>query len=97
MTLHQLANATWKASLRRRANLEPKATQNPAQAIRDVSKLRFDQLACSQFGANLLGPNRLAVHRPKPAKPHQLRYPARVVAIGLDRHRLEGIAHVPRF
>jgi putative ABC transport system substrate-binding protein len=37
------------------------------------------------------------VHRPKPAKPHQLRNPARVVAIGLDRHRLEGIAHVPRF
>src|SRR5215471_5704429 len=96
MALHQLANPTRKASLRRRANLEPEAAQNPAQAIGDVSKLRFNQLACGQLGANLLDPNRLAVHRPKPAKPDQLRNPARVVAIGLDRHRLEGIAHVPR-
>jgi len=31
----------------------------------------------------------------EPAKPHQLRNSARVVAVALDRHRLEGVAHVP--
>ena len=28
------------------------------------------------------------------AEPHQLRNPARVIAVALDRHRLESIAHV---
>jgi len=33
--------------------------------------------------------------RPKPAEPHQLRDASRVVAVGLDRHRLKGDAHIP--
>jgi len=33
---------------------------------------------------------------PEPAEPHQLRDLARVVAVRLHRHRLEGITHVPR-
>ena len=97
MPLHQLSNPTRKASLRGFANLEPEAAQNPAQAILDILKPRFDQLACGQFGPHLLCPDGFAVHRPKPPKPHQLGNAARVVAIGLDRHRLEGIAYVPRF
>ena len=40
--------------------------------------------------------DRLAMHRPEPAQPHQLRDPARVVAVPLHRHRLERLTHVPR-
>jgi hypothetical protein len=40
--------------------------------------------------------HRLAVHRPEPAKSHQLRDPSRVIAIRFHRHRFERIAHVPR-
>jgi hypothetical protein len=36
------------------------------------------------------------MHRAEPAEPHQLRDAAGVVAVGLDRHRLERIAHVAR-
>jgi hypothetical protein len=35
------------------------------------------------------------VHRSEPAEPHQLGDAARVFAIGLDRHRLEGVPDVP--
>jgi hypothetical protein len=36
------------------------------------------------------------VHRPKPAKPHQLGNAARVVAVSLDRYRAQGRMDVPR-
>jgi hypothetical protein len=36
------------------------------------------------------------MHRPEPAQPHQLRNPARIVAIRLHRHGLERLAHMPR-
>ncbi|MGY3540476.1 hypothetical protein ACVIIY_004696 [Bradyrhizobium sp. USDA 4515] len=57
----------------------------------------MQQLARRQDGAGLLRRDRLAVHRPEPAEPHQLRDPAGIVAVRLHRHRLEGFANVPRF
>ena len=36
------------------------------------------------------------MYRPEPAQPHQLRNPARIVAVRLHRHRLERVPHVPR-
>jgi hypothetical protein len=36
------------------------------------------------------------MHRAEPAKPHQLGNALCILAIRLHRHRLEGVAHVPR-
>src|SRR5437588_8690821 len=38
----------------------------------------------------------MAMYRPKPAEPHQLRDAAGIIAVRLHRHRLERIAHMPR-
>ena len=45
--------------------------QNAPQAHLHVEQLRLHQLARRQQRADLLGYNRFAVHRPKPAEPHQ--------------------------
>src|SRR5450755_4104525 len=96
MPLHQLFDASGKICPRGLADLQPEATQNSAQAVLEVQQLALHQLARRQHRADLLGRDRLAVDRPEPAEPHQLRDLARVVAVRLRRHRLEGITHVPR-
>jgi hypothetical protein len=60
-----------------------------------VAKLRLHQLARREHGPHLLRRDRLAMHRPEPAEPHQLRDPARVVAVALHRPRLKCIMNVP--
>src|SRR5450631_3390355 len=96
MPLHQLFDASGKICPRGLADLQPEATQNSAQAVLEVQQLALHQLARRQHRADLLGRDRLAVDRPEPAEPHQLRDLARVVAVRLHRHRLEGITHVLR-
>src|SRR5467141_1809346 len=90
MPLHQLFDAFGKLCPRRLANLQPEAAQNPAQAVLEVQQLALHQLARRQHRADLLGRGRLAVYRPEPAEPHQLRDLAGVVAVRLHRHRPRG-------
>ena len=95
MTLHQFLDASGKAPRRGFANLQPEAAQDTAQAVLDVQELALDQLARGQDRSCFLRTQRLAVHRPEPAEPHQLRDAARVIAVRLHRHRLERLPHVP--
>src|SRR6202049_5352034 len=81
MRLHQLFDASGKVCPRRLADLQPEAAQNPAQAVLAVPELALHQLARRQHRADLLCRDRLAVYRPEPAEPHQLRDLARVVAV----------------
>ena len=74
----------------------PKPRRMPRRLISTSWSFDLHQLARGQQRAHLLRRQRLAMHRPEPAQPHQLRDAARILAIGLHRHRLEGIAHVPR-
>jgi hypothetical protein len=71
------------------------ATQNATQAHLDIMKFYLHQLTRGEQRARFLHWDRLAMHRAEGAQPHQLRDCARVVAIGLHRHRLECVAHVP--
>ena len=96
MARHQLAHPRRKGLRRRRPHLQPEAAQHPAQAHLHVKPLALQQLARRQQRPRLLRRNRLAVHRPEPAQPHQLRDPARVLAVRLHRHRLERRPHMPR-
>src|SRR5262245_38873309 len=73
MTGYQFADPPGKASRCRVPNLEPKAVQYAAQAVLHVQKLRLHQLARREHRAYFLRPHRLAMHRTKPAQPHQLR------------------------
>jgi hypothetical protein len=57
--------------------------------------LALQQLARRQKRSHFLRRQRLAMHRAEPAEPHQLSDTARVLAVGFDRHRLEGSPHVP--
>jgi len=93
--LDQLADAGLEGPGRGRADLEPEAAQHPAQVHLDVVALGLQQLARRQQRAGLLRRQRLAVHRLEPAEAHQLRDPARVLLVGLHRHRLERRTHVP--
>jgi hypothetical protein len=95
MTCYQLLDPSRELKLRRFADFQAKAAQDAAQAVLHVAKLRLHQLAGCQLRSRLLRTHRLAMHRPEPAKPHQLRNPARIVAVRLHRHRLERLAHVP--
>jgi hypothetical protein len=96
MALHKLLDPSCELQFRRLADLETKAAQDPAQTVLDVAKLRLHQLACRQYRPRLLGVHRLAMYRPEPTQPHQLRNPASIVAVRLHWHRLERLAHVPR-
>src|SRR4051794_14431765 len=58
--------------------------------------LGLQKLAGGQKGPHLLGWERLAMHRAKPAQAHQLSDAAGVLPIGLDRHGLERGAHMAR-
>ena len=91
-----MIDARRKAARRRRPHLEPETAQNAAQAHLDVVELRLHQLARGEQCAHLLGSHRLTVHRPEPAQPHQLRQPARVIAVRFHRHRRQRCLHVPR-
>jgi hypothetical protein len=93
----QLADAARKGSRRCRADLQPKAAQHPAQAHLDVMVLALQKFACRQQGPHLLRRQRLAVNRAEPAEPHELSDAARILAIRLDRHRLERVPDVPSF
>jgi len=95
MARHQLLDPAGKAPLRRVADLQPEAAQNTTQAVLDVLKLRLHELARGKHCACLLRPDRFAMYRPEPAQPHQLGNPARIVTIGLHRHRLECVTYVP--
>src|ERR1700688_5236967 len=96
LSLNQFADPPSKAPGRGLADLEPKTAQNPAQTVLDVVQLRLNELARREHRPQLLRTERLAMHRPEPAQPHQLRNPPRIVAVALDRHGLERIAHVSR-
>jgi len=96
MALHQFPDATGKAFISRLADLQPKAAQDPAQAVLDILTLGLNQLACCQHRPNFLRIHRLAMHRPEPTQPHQLRNAAGIVAVRLHRHRFERLAHMPR-
>src|SRR6202042_3308729 len=94
LAIYQLLDASGKAAWGGLADLQPEAAQDPAQAVLDLQKLARHQLASRQDGAYFLRIHRLAVPRPEPAKAHQLRDPARVVAVRLHRHCSERITHV---
>ena len=96
MARDQLFDPKAEAVRGRSPNLQAKAAQYAAQAHFNVKQLRLNQFARRQQRAHFLRRHRLAVNRAEPAQPHQLRNPARVVAVALDRHRLEGVMHVPR-
>src|SRR6185312_16133135 len=95
MPLHEFANAAFKAARRCRSNLQAKATQDTAETHLNVVAFALHKLACCQHRAQLLSWQRLAVHWSKPSKTHQLRNATRVVAVGLHRHGLESVTHVP--
>ena len=95
MARDQFADPGGEGPRRRRADLQPEAAQHPAQAHLDVMVLGLQQLARRQQRSHFLRRQRLAVHRAEPAEPHQLGNAARVLAVGLDRHRLVGVPHVP--
>src|SRR5882762_3872336 len=95
MASHQVPDPPCKAILRRLADLQPEAAQYPAQAVLDIALLGLHKLAGGQYGANFLGYDRLAMDRAEPAQPHQLGDAARIVAIRLNRIRLEGGMDVP--
>src|ERR1019366_6871468 len=66
-------------------------TFSAAQAGLDIAKLLLQQLARGEHRSRLLRPHRLAMPRSEPPKPHQLRDPARIFAVRLHRHHLEGV------
>ena len=92
----QLPDPFGKALRRGAPDLETKAAQNAAQAHLNVVKPRLHQLARGEQRADLLRLGRFAMHRTEPPKPHQLRNPARVIAVRLHRHRRQRRLHVPR-
>ncbi len=96
VTGDQFVDPSCKRPLGGLADLQTKAPQYTAQAVLEVAQLRLQQLACRQNSARFLGFDRLAVHRPEPAQPHQLRDPAGVIAVRLHRHRFECVANMPR-
>src|SRR5215475_3288093 len=91
---NKFANPPFEAHRRSRPDLEPKATQNATQAHLNIVKFYLHQLARCEQRPRLLRCERLAMHRAEPAQPHQLRDSARVITVGLHRHRLERVAHV---
>ena len=96
MAGNQLPDAAGERAFGGLADLQAKTAKHTAQAVLDVAQLRLQQLARRQNRTRLLRLDRLAVHRTEPAEPHQLGDPTGVVAVRLHRHRLEGIADVPR-
>src|SRR3954452_23612193 len=96
MMSHESPHPAREGLGRGRPNLQAKAAQHAPQAHLDIMALGLQKLAGGQKRANLLGRERLAVHRPEPAQAHQLGNAAGVLAISLHRHGLEGSAHVTR-
>src|SRR5258708_27308947 len=95
MAGHQLLRPPCKAALSGLSDLQPEAAQYPAQTVLDVAQLRLHKLARGEHCPHLLRCDRFAMNRAEPAEPHQLRDAARVVAIRLYRHHLEGGVHMP--
>src|SRR5262249_8702408 len=91
---NEFANPRFKARRRGWPDLEAEAAQNATQAHLDIMKFYLHQLARGEQRPRLLRCNRLAMHRSEPAQPHQLRDSARVITVGLHRHRLERVAHM---
>jgi hypothetical protein len=75
-------------------DLEAEAAQNTAQAILNVAKFCLHEFARGQQRASLLRFYCLVMHWAEPAEADQFRDPARVAAVGLDRHDLERIARL---
>jgi hypothetical protein len=96
VALDQVADARLEGLRRRRTHLKPEPAQHPPQAHLDVMPLGLQELARGQQRAHLLRRGRLAVHRPEPPHPHQMRDAAGILAVGLDRHRLQRGPHMPR-
>lgn len=78
------------------ADLQPVAAQYAADTELDVEQLALQQLAANEQCAGVLGAHRLDVDRPIPSHPQQLRDPARVLPIGLHRHRRQRRLHMAR-
>src|SRR6202043_1937684 len=96
MSGNQLVDSSGKTSRGGLPDLQAEPAQDTAQAHLDVVKLRLHQLARGEHRTRLLRTHRLAMYRTEPAHPDQFGDPVRVLAVRLHRHRLEGIAHVPR-
>ena len=96
MAGNELPDTSGKRALVGLADLQAKAAKHAAQAVLDIPQFGLQQLAGRQNGTGLLRRDRLAVHRPEPAETHELGNPAGIVAVRLHRHRLEGVANVPR-
>src|SRR4029450_10479172 len=78
------------------AHLEAKVTQRTAQVVLNGDGLRLQQLAMGQQHALFLTAQCFHMHRTIKPRPHHLRHPARVVAVGLVDLRLQYRPHVPR-
>src|SRR5437867_10327599 len=64
----QLLDPSRKGTLGGLADLQSKAPEHATQAVLDIAQLRLQQLARRQHRPRLLRFDRLAVHRPEPAK-----------------------------
>src|SRR3974377_2420458 len=96
MMLRKLHNPAREACLRGSAHFETKASQDASEAHLYIVELSLRELACGQKRARLLRRRGFAMHRLGPTEPAQLRDAACIVSIRLHRHRLEGVAHMPR-
>src|SRR3954464_9774865 len=72
MMSHEIPHPAREGLGRGRPDLRAKAAQHAPQAHLDIMALGLQKLAGGQKRANLLGRERLAVHRPEPAQAHQL-------------------------
>src|SRR3954449_9136213 len=72
MMSHEIPHPAREGLGRGRPDLQAKAAQHAPQAHLDIMALGLQELAGGQKRADLLGRERLAVHRPEPAQAHQL-------------------------
>ena len=96
MISRQLRYASSEALRRCRASFKAEPAQNAAKAHLDIVKLRLHKLSPRQQRPNLLRRRRFAMHGLEPAKTQKLGDAACVLAIRLNRHRLEGVTDTPR-
>ena len=94
---HQLADACRQLPAAHVANLQSESAQQPAKCLLQIHGLDLHLLACGEKRPNLLRRDRLAVHRPISTHAQQLRDPACVTAVGLDRHGRQRRLNMARF
>lgn len=91
----QFPDTRLKPSTTDLSDLQPTATQDPADAQFNVEKLALQQLASNKKGSGILASHRFGMNRAVPPHPQQLGDPACIFPVGLHRHRRERRLHMP--